>query len=310
MSNPIERLAAAATTTGSRLDTALRRVPALRVLLDTLDAFGRDHMSLFAASLSYYALLALFPLLLMLIALASPLLTGENVVRTVVRVAGEALPGTATEIESILRGIVEARGPATIIGLLALMWSASGVFDVVQTALNRAWRVPQPRAFLQQRLLSVLVIAVLGGLFIVGLFVSALAGQVLRPALEMTSDLVPILSVVTGFSASFVAFTLLYKFFPHARIRWREAVAGALLAALLWELARNVYGLYLIRFARFNLVYGSVGAVIGLLLWGYLSAVILLFGAELSAVVGRPAGAIGLTAALPGGTSPEADSPR
>jgi membrane protein len=87
-----------------------------------------------------------------------------------------------------------------------------------------------------------------------------------------------------GGALAFIAFTILYKSFPHAQVKWRDALLAALLAALAWHTAKYLYELYLVHFARFNLVYGSVGAVIGLLLWGYISASIVLFCAELAAM--------------------------
>jgi membrane protein len=167
------------------------------------------------------------------------------------------------------------------------LWSASGVFDVVQTALDQAWRVKKTRSFVKQRLLSVATISLLGGLFILSLFVSTVTDDVIRAALAWTQGSVALAGRIASFITVLIAFVILYKFFPHVSVSWRAAWAGAVTAALLWEIAKTVYGVYLIHFARFNLVYGSVGAVIGLLLWGYISATIVLFGAELSATMER-----------------------
>lgn len=273
--------------TVERWNTSLRRFLVLRVVLESLDAFNSDRMSLLAASLSYYALLALFPLLLLLIALASPFLAEASVIRQVVRTAENALPGAGAQIERVLREVVAARGSATFVGVIALFWSAAGFFDVIQTALDRAWRASQSRAFWQQRLISILVIALLAVLFVISIAISAMSNDMVRGALTRRRDSVEVLGIGVSGIVTFLGFTLLYKMFPHANVQWRTAFAGAAVAAVLWEIAKYGYELYLVHFARFNLVYGSVGAVIGLLLWGYISAAILLFGAELCAVLGR-----------------------
>jgi membrane protein len=273
--------------TVARWIASLRRFDVFSILLDTLGAFNADNMSLLAASLSYYALLALFPLLLLLIVSASPFLAQGEVLTTVLGYVEQTLPGASEEIDRVLRQVLDARGSATIIGVLALFWSASGLFDVVQTALDRAWRVPKRRAFWKQRLFSLGMLALLGSLFVASLIVSTITDEVIRAALALTQDYLSWLGRLVSWIMAFFAFTILYQFFPHAHVSRRTAFIGAFVAAVLWEIAKNAYGLYLIHFARFNLVYGSVGAVIGLLLWGYISATILLFGAELSAVVGR-----------------------
>ena len=287
MNRGFNALSARVQATVARWNLSLRRFSVFRVLLDAVDAFNRDNMSFLAASLSYYGLLALFPLLLLFIALASPFLAEANVIQTVLDFSRQALPGAASELERVLRQVVEARGPATLIGIIALFWSASGVFDVLQAALDRAWRVPHSRAFWQQRLISLVVITAMGILFVLSIAVSAITNDVVRAALTITRDSIELGGDVLSLLFSAAAFAGLYKLLPHAQVKWRTVLPGAIVAAILWEIAKGVYGLYLIHFARFNLVYGSVGAVIGLLLWGYISATILLFGAEVSAAVNR-----------------------
>ncbi len=287
MNRGFNALSARVQATVARWNLSLRRFSVFRVLLDAVDAFNRDNMSFLAASLSYYGLLALFPLLLLFIALASPFLAEANVIRTVLDFSRQALPGAASELERVLHQVVEARGPATLIGIIALFWSASGVFDVLQAALDRAWRVPHSRAFWQQRLISLVVITAMGILFVLSIAVSAITNDVVRAALTITRDSIELGGGVLSLLFSAAAFAGLYKLLPHAQVKWRTVLPGAIVAAILWEIAKGIYGLYLIHFARFNLVYGSVGAVIGLLLWGYISATILLFGAEVSAAVNR-----------------------
>jgi len=276
--------------TVARILLSLRRFYLGAILLDALDAFNRNQMTLLAAALSYYALLALFPLLLTLVGLASFFISEQTALDAVMRIAGQYLPGVEAQIKAILSQVVAARGAATLIGFVALLWSASGVFDVLQLALDRAWRVSTPRAFWLRRLFSIAVIGVLGLFFVTSVLVSAATLDFLYASLGDTANIPALQREAVnwiGIAASFGAFLLLYKIFPHARVTWRAALFGASVAALLWQLAEFGYGVYLSYFARFNLVYGSLGAVIGLMLWGYVSAAIILFCAELTARVGR-----------------------
>ncbi len=276
--------------TVARWNTSLRRFSVVNVLLDTLTAFTAHNMEVLAASLAYYALLALFPLLLVLIALSSSLISQANALETVMRLVRDYLPGSDQEVLQILQQVIELRGPATLFGIVALLWTASGVFDVLQYALDRAWDVPRPRAFWLQRVFSIGVIGGLGIVFLGSVLISTFSEAVvfnLIGGADTAHAAVGWFSDGLSIALGFVAFAILYKTFPHARVSWRAAVWGAASATLLWELAKYGYGLYLAYFARFNLVYGSVGAIIGLLFWGYISAMILLVGAELSARVGK-----------------------
>lgn len=287
MNQPLEQWRLRLTNTVARWNSSLRRFFILRLALDAVEAFNADRLPLLAASLSYYALLALFPLLLLIIAVGSLFAAERDLTQSLGRSVAQLMPGAADEIERILREAVDARGPATVIGVLALFWSASGLFDVLQTALDRAWRVHLSRAFWQQRLISLLVILGLILLFLASLLLSALTDDVVRGALGLGAKTLAWVGRAVSVVAVFAALLILYKFFPHARVSWRAALVGAIVAAVLWELAKNFYGIYLISFARFNLVYGSVGAMIGLLLWGYISASIILFGGEISATLER-----------------------
>ncbi len=277
--------------TVARINRSLRRFPVFAVLLDTVDLFAQDQMSLLAASLTYYALLALFPLLLVLVASASFFVSQELAMAMVSRLTRTYLPGVEQYVLQILREVVDMRGTATVFGFVTLLWSASGVFDVVQQALDRAWHVQERRSFWLQRLFSIGVIGVLSVVLLSSILISsatleffasvlgdALTGQaVLREAANWIAVLM-----------SFVVFFAFYKFFPHARVPWRAALIGAGVAAVSWQIAKFGYSVYLGYFARYNFVYGSLGAIIGLMFWGYISAMILLFCAELSARLGRP----------------------
>lgn len=274
--------------TVARVERALRRFSLGALLLDAWAAFERDGMNLFAAALAYYSLLSLFPLLLLLISLVTFFISADGALEIVIQSARTYVPGAERELQGILSAVIEQRGPATFIGFVTLFWAASGVFDVLQHALDRAWRVPHARALWLQRLLSLGFVGLLGFLFLVSAS-TALASQefVLEVfgVSRLAHDLVRWFSALTGFGAALIAFTMLYKVIPLVRVSWSVALRGAVVAALLWQAAKAVYEVYLNFFAQFSLVYGSVGAVIGLLLWGYISAMVLLYGGELAAAL-------------------------
>lgn len=265
----------------------LRRFFIFDVLIQTVQSFSTHRMPELAAALAYYGVLALFPLLLVLIALSSTFVAGNQGVQQTIHFVGQYLPGAEFELQSILAQVLEARGPATLIGVVTLIWSASGLFDVLQNGMSRAWNTPAPRSLIKQRFYSIAAVGGLGLLFLVSVVVSTVTNDAVQFALGQNEASVEVAGNVLGFIASFLAFVVLYRVFPNAYVPWLAVLASALSAALLWEMAKHIYEIYLLYFARFNLVYGSVGALIGLLLWMYISAMILLFGGELAAVLGR-----------------------
>ncbi len=287
MSRLINRLYAAWMRASARLSRAARRVRFLAWLLDGWQAYRRDEMGTLAAALAYYLLLAIFPLLLFLIVAASPFLTSEQVVRDVTRFVGNYLPTVSGELRTILRQVISARGPATFVAALGLIWSASGVFDLVQRGLNRAWRVHVPRPLWRQRLLSVVTVIAIGALFGLSFAASAFARLGVRYRVDFGNVRVEVVSLLFTAILGFVLFAIVYKVFPFVKITWGRVWTGALLASILWEIAKYVFVWYLLNFARLSLVYGSVGVIIALLVWGYITATILFFGAELT-TLGTP----------------------
>jgi membrane protein len=269
------------------LATRARRSSALALLLDAWQAYSSDEMGMLAAAFAYYLLLSLFPLLLLLIAIATPFLTSEQVVRETVRFATNYFPAAGNELRRILEQVVNARGPVTLLAVLGLLWSASGVFDLIQRGLNRAWHVSQPRPLWRQRLVSLVTVLGVGFLFGVSFAISAFVRSGFRLPLRIGGASIEIVGLILTTALNFILFSILYKVFPFSRVTYGQVWRGALLASILWELAKILFVVYLLNFARLGLVYGSVGAIIALLLWGYITAAILLFGAEVAAVNSR-----------------------
>lgn len=264
-----------------------RRVPGVAVLEQTVQAYNEDHVSLLAAALAYYALLSIFPLMLFLLAVLSPFLESDAAMQAVERVIRVYLPTGSAVLRSTLREVTQLRGPLSLVAAVGFIWSASGVFDVLQLALNRAFNVPRARPVWRQRIVSLVMVIATGLLFPASLVVTAVQQLAIRCNL-LTPDN-PILyyyPLLTSFLVSVVIFGVIYRFVPYdPTLRWRDVWRSALLAAVLWELAKLGFAWYLTNLALLNLVYGSVGTIIAFMLWTYLTAIILLVGAELAAVL-------------------------
>jgi membrane protein len=268
-------------------ETRVIATPGVGVLVQAARAYGEDRCSVLAAALSYYVLLSIFPLMLFILALASPFFQSEIALRAVTGFVSAYLPAGAGVVHNSLQEVTRLRGPLSIAAAAGFLWSASGVFNLMQEGLDRAFRVPRPRPMWRQYLVSLAMVLGIGLLF--GL--SWLTTTILRLAifyrvLARNDWLMEVLSLLGALILSTIVFGLLYRFVPHGwHIRWRAVWIGALIAAVLWEVGKLGFVWYLTNFALLNLVYGPLGTVIGIMLWGYVSAAILLFGAEVAAAV-------------------------
>jgi len=270
---------------------------ALGVLGDAYGGFNGANAGHVAAALAYFTMFSLFPLLLALIAAGSFFLEGEQVQQRVVQSLMQVVPISAELIRSNVDQVLERRGTIGIVGLVGLIWSGTGVFTVLLDHVNRAWARAEKRSFLKKRLLG-LGIGILG-IVAALLMLSFLSTPVLNvlPRLEIrVGDRVAIFDrpvwtlISSGLPVllTFLTFLALYRWGPNTDVRWAEAAWPALFVALTWEVAKRVFAWYVSSdLVRYRLVYGSLGAVVALLLWIYVSSMLVLFGAHLSAAIAR-----------------------
>ena len=259
-----------------------------------LQAFGEDRCSHMAAAISYYALLSLFPLLILLVSVVGIFLRSSSLQQDLVDQVLDILPLTqdegADEVSRAVRAVAGVSVPLTIVGLAALAWSASAMFGAIRSSLNVAWGSSRRRSLVRQKLLDLAMMAGFGAFFLLSISATGL----LRATQEASSNLLGPLSGSSFFfwrAVSFAvpallslgAFTALYRFVPSAQVKMSGVWAGAAAAAFLFELAKNGFSFYLANFGRYDLVYGSLGAVVTFLVGLYLSAAVLLFGAEVAA---------------------------
>lgn len=255
----------------------------------TIREFLEDNCPHMAAAIAYYALFSLFPLLLGLVALFGFALQSAALQDEVVRRVGSYLPGSADLVAENVRQVVRARGALGLLATLGFLWSAMAVFSALRRSLNAAWDLTGERPFWRQKLLELVMVVGVGLLLLLSLSLTAffqLLDELLAPALGVGAAVHDFLWGLGGALLPLVftalIFLLIYKFVPYTNVRWAEAGVGVLFAAPAFEIAKNLFVWYAQRFGQYELVYGSLGAVVGLLMWTYISALILLFGAELA----------------------------
>jgi len=242
-----------------------------------------------AAAIAYYTLFSIFPLTLLLISLGSFLLDTAQAQPAALAVVRVYVPTGVEFVQRNIERVLEMRGTIGIIGVLAFIWSASGVFGGLSRAINSAWDVDRPRPAWAERGLAAGMVLLIALLFFLSLLSTAAFELVARLSTIILGE-----PVWTGLSTrilpyifTLLLFSFLYRVLPHTRVTWSEVLPGALLGSLAWEVAKYGFTFYLTRFASYDLVYGPVAAVIALLLWSYISGVIILLGAEFTVQYAR-----------------------
>ena len=272
----------------------MREPVLLRTFRGAARAWWDDDCTRLGASLAYYTLFAIAPILLMATAIAG-MVFGPEAVRSEIVGQLDHLVGSegAAAVEGLLEGASQRRagGLATLVGGTAFLVASTGAFLELQVALNTIWRVkPRPGghlyAFVIDRLRSFGLVVAIGFLLLVSLAVTTALAALnawlfnLSPANATMWNLVnTVVSVVvtTGL------FALLFRFLPDVRLRWRDVATGAAVTAVLFTIGQQVIGLYLGQ-GTIASSYGAAGSMMILLLWVYYSCQILLFGAEFTRV--------------------------
>ncbi len=272
----------------------LGRVFVIRLLLRTAHELSDDDGPHMAAGVAYYAFFSLFPLLLGLITILSWFMESADVQSRVVRLAGSYLPGSSELIASNIEAVFRLRGVLGVFAILGLLWSSSAIFGAVTRAVNRAWDVHRDRPFFISKPRQLGMALGLGVLFLLSLATATFvrfASDLVEAGLPQVSFLVAsggqVLFQAISFLFTILIFLSMYKFMPNTKTYWRYVWPGALVGAVLFETAKNLFIIYLNRFTSFENVYGSLAPVIVLLLWTYISSFVVILGAELSSEYGR-----------------------
>jgi len=265
----------------------------LDVVRIAIKNFGLARGAEAASSLAYYALFSLFPLLLVLISVLGFVLKSSDAYSVTLNFISEILPNSRDLIERNFQEILNRRGTIGLIGLVGALWSASGFFNTLVRNINRAWLGIKPRDVIRTRLLALAMIVMLILLLVLSLISSMLLdiiklidSPLIDPALLETSIAWTFLRVLLPILISFFMFTAAYRWIPNTAVRWRASLAGALWTTVAWEVAKRLFSWYLSSgIIRYELLYGSLGTVLALMFWIYLSCLIILLGAHLTASI-------------------------
>ena len=279
---------------------AVRARSTLHLVKQAFSEWNEDKAPMFAASLAYYTMFSIAPMLVIAVSVAG-MVFGEEAARGEIQAQLQELVGESGA-QIIEQMMISARKPstgilATVLGVLALIFGATGVFVQLQDALNHIWDVQPPKRngvleFLRARFLSFAMVLVIGFLLLVSLVVSAALAAIgawfdhLFPG---WSTLWQGLNLLVSFAVITVLFAMMYKILPDTRVAWRDVWLGAAVTSLLFSLGKFAIGLYLGR-STVASSYGAAGSLAVVLVWVYYSAQILFLGAEFTQVYARSHG--------------------
>lgn len=262
----------------------------LNIFKHALKTFTVTNAPQAAAALAYYAIFSLFPLLLVGIAGGSYFINTQQIYLSVTQLVHSVIPVSTQLIDEYLQEVLESRGAVGILSLVTLLWSASGVFTNLAYNINLAWPKASRRNFLQNRLVALGMIGGLSALLILSVVLDWIIK--LAPFLNnwsISSSTEKLWRLISDFGTwlmIFLLFLALYRWIPTSRVRWKATIWGALTASLGWKAATAGFTWYLTSgFGRYQLVYGSLGAIVALLFLIFIVAIITLFGAHLSAAI-------------------------
>lgn len=254
--------------------------------------FSEDQLSGYAAQLAYYFLFALFPFFIFLTALLA-FIPVPDLMEKIIDLSMSFVPASAADIveDNIAVLVTQPRGGLLSFGILLALWSASGAVAAITESLNRAYGVKESRPFWKARGIAVLLTIALAAMIILCMvflvlgpswigYVANLVG--LGPVFEQVWLILRWPIIV---SMMISAAAVVYYVAPDVEQEWRWITPGAVFSVLMWFAVSALFGYYVDNFAEYNKTYGSIGAVIVLLLWMYLSGLSLLLGGEINAEI-------------------------
>ncbi len=266
----------------------------LPLLRRWFDKYQKDRCSLLASAIAYRALFSIIPVTALLVAVVSRAVRIPEVERQVVDLVIERIPVARGLVVDALRAISGTSEPLSIVGAILLLWAAMGIFTTLREVLNIVWGV-NPKGLVKQRFVDIAAIFGLGALVVLSIAGTAAlhsllgSGSSVMGSLPRTRWLLELVSAVLPATVTFVAFLLVYRYVPYVTVTMQDVLPGAVVGAALFEAAKHGFTWYVSTFSGAQ-VYGALGTVMLFQLWVYVSANVLLAGAELNAVLATAQG--------------------
>ena len=285
--SPTVESGAAVPSHGTRIAPWYWTAMVLRVSGRAAKNFAEDRGTQMAAAISYYTLFSLLPLLILTVAIFGLVLRDDSLQADVIGNLIDTLPIQNEDIIEAVEGTTQVAPQLALVALVGAIWTSGALSASLRMALNVAFEARRTRPAIRGKLIDYALLPILG-LPVLGSVVLSAAWQIVR----QRTDNLPLASnfewvwdattIGTSLFLSFLAFSLLYWLAPNRTVRFRYLWPGALFAAVAFEGLKYGFTVYLTNFANYELVYGVLGGVVVLLFWVFLSANILILGAEVA----------------------------
>jgi membrane protein len=248
----------------------------------------------FASSIAYYALLSLFPFFLLVLSVLGSVTSDPADRAKILDFVLRYFPRQFEFVTTQLASMQDARIKLGIAGSLLMIWASMGVFGAITSAVNHAWGVDKTPSYLKHKLISFTMLVCASVLLLVGLLLVSAINLFEARWFAVVATHSPQLAVLHHFAvrwASTMVFIavvgLIFYFVPNAKVRFRDVWVGAIVTGLLWRGALLAFSWYVRDLSRFSHIHGSIAAVVVFLIWIYISAVLLLYGVEVTAANAR-----------------------
>lgn len=258
-----------------------------------LTSFYNSDDLTFASSIAYYSLLSLFPFFLLAFSIIASVTSTEADRQLVLGFVLDYFPQKFGFVDEQLKALQDSGLRLGVAGSVLMTWAAMGVFGAITSAVNHAWGVEKQPSFFKHKLISFVMLLLAGVLLVAGLIlvsaVNVVEARWFAVVVESTPWLLRLQSFALEWATTLIFILvvgLIFYFVPNAQVRFRDVWVGAVLTGVLWRAALAGFSYYVRDVSRFD-VHGSIAAVVVFLFWVYVSAVILLYGVEVTAANAR-----------------------
>jgi membrane protein len=267
------------------------------LLLATLREFSRQRSLEACAAISFYALFSLFPVVIFLITILGFFFDQHQVQVHVLLLLGKVLPAVRDDVTRVvndnLSAVFSMRGSISILAAIGLLWAGSSVFHLLVTSINKAWHTTAShRSFIRSRLVALIIISIFAAIVLFSFFSTTIFNLIgsfdIPVGRNETISGTPFGSLSNFFPYlySFVLFLALYRWVPNAHVPWIAGLVGAFIATVAWRGAIVIFT-WMIKggVLNYKVIYGSLTTILVIMMWTYISSLIVLFGAHLSAAL-------------------------
>ena len=248
-----------------------------------------------AAQIAFYTMLGLFPFLIFLLSLLSTFPWGESLKPLMLDALRDQMPRESAEyVTGIVLELLPQYSQGLLgIGLLVSLWGASMAVGALITTINRAYNIRPRRNIAAQKLMSIVLVLLLSGMWLMSMTIILVGPGITQSIFEFmgiaseTNTFWTSMRLPMAFMLNLMALSILYFFAPEARQRFLSILPGAFTATILWMLASSAFRIFLRNFGAYNKTYGSLAAVVILMVWLWISGLVFLLGAEINSLMKR-----------------------